>query len=119
MWVQPQVVNGQPSTDSCHFRHLPPSAFYSILLYTHFTSSAALLSFYVILSCSLALASILATLFHAFPNPTNVSMYLFTVFGMSYGIGAFWEYTLPGVKPPGEGSVRGVCMGVCLHILAS
>ena len=73
------------------------------------TSSVALLSFYVILSCSMALASILATFFHTFPSPTNVSMYLFTVFGMAYGIGAFWEYTLPGVKPPGEGQCAWLC----------
>ena len=60
----------------------------------------------------MALASILATLFHTFPNPTNVSMYLFTVFGMAYGIGAFWEYTLPGVRPPGEGQREVVCVWV-------
>ena len=63
--------------------------------------TTAALSLFLVLSVSLSIMSILATLFYGFPHPTNISMYLMIVIGASYGISRIWELTLTNVKPPG------------------
>jgi hypothetical protein len=90
---------------------LTPMALTSLVVCTSLRAPRleAALSLFLVLSVSLSIMSILATLFYGFPHPTNISMYLMIVIGASYGISRIWELTLTNVKPPAPLFVNIVC----------